>query len=137
MAYGSLLEMKWKESSGTAKTATKRLIPAHCSGVSTPHHRTEPYARIIATYRGTTAHSTVYRSCQEIMVGRSIAGGVLLSRGRPYLTLPNASSSSWKRGKFLFQFPYSTAGYLDINYKKERGGLGSSHPDLGTGERQG
>lgn len=31
--YGLFWEMKWKERTGTAKTATKRLIPEHCSGV--------------------------------------------------------------------------------------------------------
>ncbi|BAS73382.1 Os01g0643450 [Oryza sativa Japonica Group] len=59
MAYGSLVEMKWKDRSGTAKMATKRLMPEHWSGVKMPHHRTDPYARNIATYSGTTAAITV------------------------------------------------------------------------------
>ena len=50
--------MKWKESSGTAKTATKRLMPEHWSGVKMPHHRTDPYARNMATYSGTIAART-------------------------------------------------------------------------------
>lgn len=42
MVYGSLDEMKWKERTGTANTATKRLIPEHWSGVKIFHHFTEP-----------------------------------------------------------------------------------------------
>ncbi|OAY79703.1 hypothetical protein ACMD2_19401 [Ananas comosus] len=60
--------MKWKDRRGTAKMATNRLIPEHWSGEKIPHHRTDPYARIIATYSGTTAASTVYRSCHEIIL---------------------------------------------------------------------
>lgn len=40
--YGLFREMKWKERTGTAKTATKRLIPEHWSGVNILHHFTEP-----------------------------------------------------------------------------------------------
>ena len=39
---GLLMEMKWKERSGTAKSATKRLMPEHWSGVKMRHQRTEP-----------------------------------------------------------------------------------------------
>jgi hypothetical protein len=60
--------MKWKDSSGTAKSATKRLIPEHWSGEKMRHHRTDPYARIIATYNGTTAVITWYKSAAEIIL---------------------------------------------------------------------
>jgi hypothetical protein len=42
MAKGLLVEMKWKERSGTAKSATKQLMPEHWSGVKMRHQRTEP-----------------------------------------------------------------------------------------------
>ena len=42
MVKGLLVEMKWKERSGTPKSATKRLIPEHWSGVKIRHQRTEP-----------------------------------------------------------------------------------------------
>lgn len=38
---GLMREMKSKESKGMAKVATKRLMPAHCSGVKIFHHFTE------------------------------------------------------------------------------------------------
>uniref|UniRef100_J3LH03 Uncharacterized protein n=1 Tax=Oryza brachyantha TaxID=4533 RepID=J3LH03_ORYBR len=55
IVYGLLVEMKWNDSSGTANSATKRLIPEHWSGVKMRHHFTDPYASIIATYNGTIA----------------------------------------------------------------------------------
>ncbi|BAT15776.1 Os12g0133850, partial [Oryza sativa Japonica Group] len=67
MAKGLLVEMKWKERSGTAKSATKRLMPEHWSGEKMRHHRTEAYASVIATYNGTTAVRTWYRSTTVIM----------------------------------------------------------------------
>ena len=42
MVKGLLVEMKWKERSGTAKSAMKQLIPEHWSGVKIRHQRTEP-----------------------------------------------------------------------------------------------
>ncbi|OMP05421.1 xaa-Pro dipeptidase isoform 2 [Corchorus olitorius] len=51
--------MKWKDSTGTAKTATNRLIPEHCSAVNILHHFTDPYAINIAKYNGTIAHITL------------------------------------------------------------------------------
>lgn len=57
--YGLFWEMKWKDSTGTAKTATNRLMPEHCSGEKIFHHLTEPYATIIEKYKGTIAHMTL------------------------------------------------------------------------------
>ncbi|KAK2967839.1 hypothetical protein RJ640_001781 [Escallonia rubra] len=42
IAYGLLVEMKWNDSIGMAKIATKRLMPEHWSGENIYHHRTEP-----------------------------------------------------------------------------------------------
>jgi len=57
--YGLFWAMKWKDSTGTAKTATNLLIPEHCSGVNILYRLTDPYATSIAKYRGTIAHMTL------------------------------------------------------------------------------
>jgi len=65
--YGLFIEMKWKESTGMAKTATNRFMPEHCSGLNILHHFTEPYATSIAKYKGTMAHITLYKSSPVII----------------------------------------------------------------------
>lgn len=42
ISYGLFVDMKWKDKRGTAKMATKRLMPEHWSGEKIFHQRTEP-----------------------------------------------------------------------------------------------
>ena len=42
IAYGLLVDMKWKERRGTANKATNRLMPEHWSGLKIFHHFIEP-----------------------------------------------------------------------------------------------